>query len=302
MAIIAMLILLRNNWRLLVLLIIIRIPSFGQDLDLEKQNWIHGSLNCNQNKDDALQVLKFNETTYILRQNKCLNYEAPFLYLFVGSEKALLVDTGAEAPDQAFPLYETVKKILTGKNGRLLPLVVVHSHGHGDHHAGDHQFKEKPDVMLVSPSKDAIIGFFNLKNWPIEEGRFDLGQRELTIIPIPGHDLMSIAIYDPQTQWLMTGDTVYPGRLYVRDVEAFCSSVARLKTFSKGHPVKYLMGTHVEMTKTKRVDYPIGTTYQPEEHPLPLAVNVLDELSTACERIRKKFVREIHDDFIIVPK
>ena len=278
------------------------ITSSGQGIDLEKQPWIHGSLNCNQNKDAGLQVLKYNETTYILRQNKCLHYEAPFLYLFIGREKALLVDTGAEAPDQSFPLYETVKKILTDKNGKVLPLVVVHSHGHSDHYSGDHQFRNKPDVRLVPPSKDAIIDFFKLKNWPNEEGHFDLGQRELTVIPIPGHDVMSIAIYDGQTQWLVTGDTVYPGRLYVRDVEAFCSSIARLKTFSNVHPVKYLMGTHVEMTKTKGVDYPIGTTYQPEEHVLPLTPNVLDELSTACERIRNKFVREIYDDFIIVPR
>ncbi len=282
--------------------LILATALFGQDIDLEKQKWIHGSLNCNQNKDAGLQVLKYNETTYILRQNKCLHYEAPFLYLFIGRERALLVDTGAEAPDQAFPLYETVKKILTDKNGKVLPLVVVHSHGHSDHYSGDHQFMNKPGVQLVPPSKDASINFFGLKNWPNEEGRFDLGQRELRVIPIPGHDVMSIAIYDGQTQWLMTGDTVYPGRLYVRDVEAFCSSITRLKTFSKVHPVKYLMGTHIEMTKTKGVDYPTGTTYQPEEHILPLRLNVLDELSTACEMIQKKFVREIHDEFIIVPR
>ena len=275
---------------------------FGQGVDLEKQEWIHGSLNCAQSQDPGLQIMKYNETTYILRQNKCLNYEAPFLYLFVGSEKALLLDTGAEAPDQSFPLYETVKKILTDKNGKMLPLLVIHSHGHGDHHAGDHQFQNKANVQLIPPSKNAIVDFFQLKNWPEGEAQIGLGQRDLTVIPIPGHDVLSIAIYDPQTQWLLTGDTVYPGRLYVRDVEAFCSSIARLKRFSRLHSIKYLMGTHIEMTKTKGVDYPMGTMYQPEEHSLPLSLSVLEELSVACERIRKKFVREIHDEFVIVPK
>jgi hypothetical protein len=32
---------------------------------------------------------------YILRENGCVNYEKPFLYLFFGSQKALLIDTGA---------------------------------------------------------------------------------------------------------------------------------------------------------------------------------------------------------------
>jgi hydroxyacylglutathione hydrolase len=251
-------------WRLVPVLIIFKLPLFAQGVDLEKQTWIHGSLNCSQNKDEGLQVVKYNEATYLLRQNKCLHYEAPFIYLFIGSEKAVLIDTGAEAQDQLFPLYETVKKILTGKNGKVLPLVVIHSHGHSDHHSGDHQFNNKAGVQVVPPTKDAIVQFFHLKNWPDDEANFNLGQRELTIIPIPGHDVMSIAIYDPLTQWLMTGDTVYPGRLYVRDVHAFCSSITRLKRFSNTHPVKYLMGTHIEMTKTKGVDYPMGTTYQPD--------------------------------------
>lgn len=275
--------------------------SLSQNIDLEKQSWIHGSLNCNQNKDPGLQVLKYNQTTYILRQNKCLNYEAPFIYLFIGSTRALLVDTGAEAPDQSFPLYETVRKILT-RNGKMLPLVIVHSHGHGDHNAGDYQFKNKPDVELIPPSKKAVVEFFQLKHWPEDEAHFDLGQREITVIPIPGHDELSIAIYDAHTRWLLTGDTIYPGRLYVRDVEAFCGSIRRLKNFSSVHSISYLMGNHIEMTRTKGVDYPTGTMYQPEEHSLPLKPEVLEELSAACKRIRQNFVREIHDDFIIVPR
>jgi glyoxylase-like metal-dependent hydrolase (beta-lactamase superfamily II) len=283
-------------------LLILKTALFGQDLDLEKHAWIHGSLNCNQNKDPGLQVVKYDSKTYILRQNKCLNYEAPFLYLFIGSNKALLIDTGADAPDQSFPLYETVKKILIDKKGKMLPLLVVHSHGHGDHYAGDDQFRNKPDVQLVPPSKKAIAEFFQLNRWPDDESHYDLGDREIVVIPIPGHDEMSIAFYDPQTQWLLTGDSVYPGRLYVRNVEAFCASMTRLKNFSKLHPVKHLMGNHIEMTRTKGVDYPMGTMYQPEEHPLPLGLAALEELSAACERIQQKFVREIHDDFIIVPR
>ncbi|HEX6891668.1 MAG TPA: hypothetical protein VF141_13255, partial [Chryseolinea sp.] len=71
---------------------------FGQSRNLAEQTWIHGSADCRQNKDEGLQVVRYDSSTYILRQNKCLNYEAPFLYLFIGAKRALLLDSGAEAP------------------------------------------------------------------------------------------------------------------------------------------------------------------------------------------------------------
>jgi glyoxylase-like metal-dependent hydrolase (beta-lactamase superfamily II) len=58
----------------------------------------------------------------------------------------------------------------------MLPLVVIHSHGHSDHYSGDHQFNGKSDVQLVPPTKEAIIDFFQLKNWPDTQASFDLAE------------------------------------------------------------------------------------------------------------------------------
>lgn len=77
---------------------------------------------------------------------------------------------------------------------------------------------------------------------------------------------------------------------------------AGLHGFSKEYPVTYLMGNHIEMTTTKGLDYPTGTTYQPHEHVLPLKLNVLEELHQACEKMGDDFVYKVHDDFILVPK
>ena len=98
------------------------------------------------------------------------------------------------------------------------------------------------------------------------------------------------------------GDTIYPGRLYVRDGKAFCLSISRLATFAKTHPVEFLMGNHIEMSRTKGVDYPVGTIYQPGEHALPLRPDVLQELVKACGKMGDRITYEVHDDFIIVPK
>jgi len=38
--------------------------------------------------------------------------EAPFIFLFIGDDKALLMDTGATKKQDIFPLYETVKEII----------------------------------------------------------------------------------------------------------------------------------------------------------------------------------------------
>ena len=39
------------------------------------------------------------------------------------------------------------------------------------------------------------------------------------MIPIPGHDVASIALYDRVTGNFMTGDSLYPGRLYVPEAQ-----------------------------------------------------------------------------------
>ena len=270
-------------------------------VDLENVNWIHGSLDCSQNKDSYAQVIQFDSNTYVIRQNKCLNYEAPFLYLFIGDESALLVDTGAKT-ELLFPLYDLVKVLLgnrTNQSGSPIPLKVIHSHGHGDHKANDFQFINKPGVELVSADMSSLVQFFHFKNWPNELMSYNLGHRVLTIIPIPGHDLISIAVYDPQTKWLLTGDTVYPGRLYVRDWSAFKSSINRLFSFCERNIVLFLMGNHIEMTNQPGVDYPTGTTYQPEEHKLPMPTSVLTEIRNASKRLKATPIRDVHPDFII---
>ena len=87
-------------------------PSIEETVDLNVQNWIHGSENCEENIDTPIQVVKYNSNTWILRQNKCTNYEAPFMFLFFGEDKALLMDTGATEEDDIFPLYNTIKQII----------------------------------------------------------------------------------------------------------------------------------------------------------------------------------------------
>ena len=277
--------------------------SIIETVDLNVQNWIHGSENCEENIDPLIQVVQYNGNTWILRQNKCANYEAPFMFLFFGEDKALLMDTGATKYEDSFPLYKTVKQIISDwseKNGEV-ELIVAHTHKHGDHYAADGQFKSKPNTTVIGLEVEDLKFFYNISNWPEEIVDFDLGNRLMKIIPIPGHQASSIAVYDTSSKILLTGDTFYPGRLYVKDWNAFKTSIERLVKFTDNNEVSTILGNHIEMTQKPGVDYPMETIYQPKEHKLPLTVLELKELSSALTKLGDNPTKEVHDSFIIYP-
>jgi hypothetical protein len=59
--------------------------------------WNMGAQDCAAVSQPPLQVHAYDPQTFILRQSPCADPEANFLYLLVGSQKALLIDTGAIA-------------------------------------------------------------------------------------------------------------------------------------------------------------------------------------------------------------
>jgi hydroxyacylglutathione hydrolase len=263
------------------------------------RSWQTSGPRCPDKPD--FQVHAYNDDLYILRESGCSNYEKPFLYLIFGADKALLLDTGAGKTD----VDRVVKRVTDGwlrRNGRdSIALVVAHTHAHGDHVAGDGQLRQLPHTTVVEPNVAAVQAFFAFHNWPIETSTYDLGQRVLDVIPIPGHEPSSIAIYDRQTATLFTGDTLYPGRLYVGDAPAFALSVQRLVEFTHGKTIAHILGNHIEQTRTPYLDYPVGTVYQPDEHALELGRAHLLELNEAVREMNGKVNRMAFRDFTIWP-
>jgi glyoxylase-like metal-dependent hydrolase (beta-lactamase superfamily II) len=240
--------------------------------------WIHGHRRGTPDPDPPIQVRALDATTYVLRQSKSLTFEAPFLYLLVGRERALLVDTGDVAAREVCPVRDVVDGLLP----EGLDLVVAHSHGHGDHVAGDGQFRGRPGTVVVGRDHRSAVAGWGFGRWPEDVATFDLGGRVLEVLGIPGHHVTSVAIFDPQTGSLLTGDSVYPGRLYAHDVEAFRTSLDRLVEFARARPVERVLGCHVEM-RAAGGDYPLGCRYQPDEAPLPLT---LEDLGTVHDAVR----------------
>jgi hydroxyacylglutathione hydrolase len=272
----------------------------GGTLDVE---WIHGAPSGRHSLDPPLQVHRYDEHTYVLRQSKALHFEAPFLFLLFGNDRALLVDTGATADPGDFPLRHVVDRLisrwLSGHPRDDYGLVVGHTHAHGDHVAADGQFADRASTTLVGTGLDAVRAFYGFGSWPDATVILDLGGRRLEVTGTPGHHEAAVAFYDPWTGFLLTGDNVYRGRLYVCDMPAFVDSLDRLVAVTERRPVSAVLGCHIEMTSEPGRDYPIGTTYQPDEPPLQLGVDRLAVVRAAAHAVRDRPGAHTFDDFII---
>jgi glyoxylase-like metal-dependent hydrolase (beta-lactamase superfamily II) len=212
------------------------------------------------------------------------------------------VDTGAPGADVSGIVADLLRRHSQRQQRAVpLPLVVVHSHGHSDHTAGDSALRRKPDVRVIDATQEALVEFFRMNAWPRDIAQYDLGDRVLDIVPIPGHEPASIAIYDRRTKILLTGDTLYPGRLYVRDVQAFGESINRLVDFTATREVVHVLGAHIENRNAPYLDYPQGTTFQPEEHALELGRAHLLELRDALTRMGSQLQRRSFRDFTVWP-
>ncbi len=291
---------------LLFCLAMMVIPAHANSLELLSQKtWIHGAKKCKRNTDPAIEVFQFNDSSFVLRQNKCVHYEAPFIYVLFGEHTVFVQDTGATSEADEFPLYQTIKTLIDqwqeAHDLTEMQLLVTHSHGHSDHTAADAQFPGKPGVTLVEPTTEAVHQYFGFTDWPNGSATVDLGGRELTVFPIPGHHDESLAVYDPQTRFLLSGDSFYPGRLYVKDWELFRNSTRRLVGFTETHEVSAILGTHIEMSTTPGKAYPAGSDYQPDETGLVLSVEDLLSLDKALTELGEEPQEKIMPKFIITP-
>lgn len=240
------------------------------------ERWIDGT----NGAEPGTQVQALDRDTFVIRQSVQTNFEAPFLYLIFGRDKVLLIDSGAEGGRIRPTVDRLIADWLAVNKRTAIPLIVAHSHNHGDHIAGDAAFRDRPDTTVVGLKPADVMGFFGISSWPEGIGRFDLGQRRLSILPTPGHQSAAIMVYDPRLQILLSGDTLYPGRLYVpvNFLADNRASIDRLAAFAATHKIRAVLGAHIEMMRTPGRDYPHEAATHPDEHPLELPASSIGEL------------------------
>ena len=160
------------------------------------------------------------------------NRWANFMYLLIGEEKAMLIDTGSAEGN----LREFIETI-TDK-----PVMVVNTHGHFDHTGGNSCWAEA--WMTKEAAKSAKIPFspmhkewFDSKGYPdyqiheLSDGDIiELGNRQVEVIAIGAHSEDSIALLDRTSRAMFTGDELESGQVlwFVRDHALTPKEVAAL--------------------------------------------------------------------------
>lgn len=167
----------------------------------------------------AYGVFKLSEDSWRIEENGVRSF------LFTGSDKALLIDSGFGTGN-----IKTVVKEIT-----KLPLMLVNTHSDGDHRGCNSLF----DAVYMHPAEYAHY-FDKTENSPGElrplwEGDvIDLGTRKFEIILIPGHTPGSIALFDRADRLIITGDTISAGPIFMfgphRNMRAYIASLNRLKS------------------------------------------------------------------------
>ena len=252
--------------------------------------WNIGAEDCAKSPQPPLQVHAYEPQTFILRQNLCASFEGNFIYLLIGSDKALLIDTGAIADPQKMPLAKKILELLPDKDNEKLPLLVAHTHRHLDHRAGDPQFVSLPSVQVVPIDLDGVRAFFGFTNWPSVIAHIDLGGRTVDVIPTPGHNQTHLVFYDDRTGILFSGDFLMPGRLLIEDAAAYRESALRVVDFLKTRSLTHILGGHIELNTAGNA-FRFGSHYHPNENRLELAREDLTALPTAFERFNGFYAR-----------
>ncbi len=246
-------------------------------------HWNEGAANCSAQPEPPLQVHAYNPQTYILREGLCTTFEAPFMYLLIGSTKALLIDSGDIADPKQAPLAATVLQLLPAKDAAKLPLLVVHTHRHLDHRTGDAQFANLANVQVVGYELDSVKKFYGFPDWPNGAAVIDLGDRLVDVIPTPGHNETEVSFYDRNTGLLFSGDALMPARLLVDDARQYQASAQRLANFVRDRPVTYVLGGHIEKDANGTL-FPWESQYHPHEHQLQLSKQDVMALPEAIGR------------------
>jgi glyoxylase-like metal-dependent hydrolase (beta-lactamase superfamily II) len=179
-------------------------------------------------------------------------FEEVISYLIVGEKRALLFDTGLGIGK----IGEVASRLTS------LPVTVLNSHTHFDHVGGNAEFQEiwNRDLAYTRQnmrgegngySRDALAAerlcgplpagtradSYATRPWKRshtlqDAEQINLGGRELQVIFTPGHTPDSLMLLDRKNGLLFTGDTFYPGPIYLfvpeTDFAAYAQSVVRL--------------------------------------------------------------------------
>lgn len=147
-------------------------------------------------------------------------------FLFVGEEKAVLIDTGFGGDLKA------VCDVITDN-----PIVLITTHSDRDHIGSDEQF---PEQYMHPAEFDAYERRSGKPTHakPIWEGdTITVGGYTLEVVLAPGHTPGSIMLLEREKKFIISGDSLQTGTIYLfgdgRNLKAFRASMTKLEKLWK---------------------------------------------------------------------
>lgn len=116
-------------------------------------------------------------------------------YILEGSEKTLVIDSGHR--------IKNVKAIIERITQK--PYILAITHGHPDHVGSIDEF----DTIYMNKKDEYLIPNYKGTIENISQGYvFDLGNRKVEVIDMPGHTEGSIGFLDQKGKFLLVGDSI----------------------------------------------------------------------------------------------
>ena len=192
-----------------------------------------------------------DKDTFVISEYQ--HWEETHCYLLCGTKKAILIDTGLGVAN--------IKKVVDSLTS--LPVTAITTHIHWDH-IGGHKYFDT--IAVHEAEKDWLSGRFpiplqvvkrNLMRKPCDfpsdfkiekyqifqgvpqiilhdKDCIDLGNRKLIVLHTPGHSPGHCCFYEPEREYLYSGDLIYKGCLDAfyptTDPQLFFQSIRKLQS------------------------------------------------------------------------
>lgn len=231
--------------------------------------------------NDWFTIEKIDDITFSISEYR--HWEETHSYLLIGTDKALLIDTGLGVAN--------IKSIVDSLTN--LPIIVATTHIHWDH-IGGHKYFDNiavhenelqwlidfplPLKTVKANLQDTNCKFpedFDINNYTLFQGQpqfllhdneiIDLGGRKVQVIHTPGHSPGHCCFYELDKGYLYSGDLIYKGCLDIyyptTDINDFENSIKKVKQLS----VNRILPAH---------------------HSLDISVNIIDQINNAFHFLR----------------